>query len=81
MPPHALGLMENNANTLGPLPGAALGPRASGPWPLGGSRQGPRVGYFFPGARGQGWYFNIIYRQASFSILIPEYCQNTLATV
>ena len=30
MPPHALGLMENNANTLGPLPGAALGPPALG---------------------------------------------------
>lgn len=52
MPPHALGLMENNVNTLGPLPGAALGPWASGPWAAPG--RGPWVWHFFHDPSGRG---------------------------
>ena len=62
------------------LPGAAQGPRAGGPRPEGGSRQGPEgVGIIFHEPKGMGWHFVIINRQAGlllyFKMLWVSYAQ------
>ena len=64
MPPLPEGSWKK-CHTQGPLLGAAQGPRAGGPRPEGGSRQGPEgVGIIFHEPKGMGWHFVIINWQA-----------------